>query len=304
MLWTAPSRERAERRKANLFYIQQHLAADLVADARAFLHCGTHGEDRARALRARAKQNSGSSRWLAASRKVVDPAWDGNARVGYMVTTPGVDLEKKKGKGLREWASERMARALFGGRDPREAKTAEATWSRLNKLLSEIAPGYDGKMFKGCHLSSDLLARYSRNVDLCVVAALQRYCLVMPGAEYPCAIRDWPWDAERMDRWVLAHKEKQAADGTGMARAMPEKARAKPAMARAMPTGEPPKKITRREPRASTGAAAASSASGAPRSSGSAAAPPGSAEPPLPPPALPPPAAVPCSLYSKWGEVP
>ena len=71
----------------------------------------------------------------------MDPAWDGNARVGYMAITPGADLEKKKSKASKEWASERMARAIFGGRDPKEAKTAEATWSRLNKLLSEIAPG-------------------------------------------------------------------------------------------------------------------------------------------------------------------
>ena len=105
-------------------------------------------------------------------------------RVGYMAITPGVDLEKKKGKGLREWASERMARAVSCGRGPKEATTAEATWSRLNKLLGEIAPGYDYKLFTGCHLSNDLLARYSRNVDLCVVAALQRYCLVMPEADY------------------------------------------------------------------------------------------------------------------------
>ena len=79
--------------------------------------------------------------------------------VGYIVATPSVDVEKRKSKGVREWASERMARAVFGGRDPKEAKTAEATWSRLNKLLSEIAPGYDCNLLKGCHLSNDLLAR-------------------------------------------------------------------------------------------------------------------------------------------------
>ena len=85
----------------------------------------------------------------------------------------------------REWASERMARALFSGRDPKGAKTAEAIDSRLSKLLAEIAPGYDPKLFKGLHLARDLLERHSRNVDLCVIMALRWYCLLMPEAEYP-----------------------------------------------------------------------------------------------------------------------
>ena len=217
-----------------------------------------------------------------------------------------------------------MARAVFGGRDPVEAKTAEAMWSRMNTRLRKIALGYDYKQVTGCHLSNDLLARYSRNADLRVAVALQRYCSVMPEAEYPCAIRSWPWDAEHMDRWVLAHKEKEASAGKGRARALPDMkgmARALPDMPRATPSGEPSGKI-RREPRASVGAAAASSASGASASSGSAApaappaaapastaaaavssasgacASPGSAAPVAPP------AAAPGSLYSKWAEAP
>ena len=215
----------------------------------------------------------------------------------------------KRSKGLKEWASERMARAIFSGRDPREARTAEAAWSRLNKLLSDIAPGYDFKLFKGCHLSNDLLSRYSRNVDLCVVAALQRYCLVMPAVEYPCAIRTWPWDAEQMYRWVIAHKDKLATEGAGMARAVPDSmARAVPDIARAMPDGklagdgkaralrdaEPPlKKIRCETPAAPSGAAAVvlSSRGSASSSSGSA-------------PEVAPPVAPKGFLFSKWTDTP
>ena len=83
----------------------------------------------------------------------------------------------------REWASERMARALLSGRDPREAKTAEVTFSRLSKLLAEVAPGYDHKLFTGCHLAQDLLQRHSCNVDLCVIMAPRHYCLLVPEAD-------------------------------------------------------------------------------------------------------------------------
>ena len=57
---------RAEQRKANWLYVQQHMAADLVADAKAFLR-GAHGEGRARGLLARAKKAAGlqSASWRA-----------------------------------------------------------------------------------------------------------------------------------------------------------------------------------------------------------------------------------------------
>ena len=99
------------------------------------------------------------------------------------------------------------ARAPAGAK---EAKSAEATYSRLNKLIENIAPGYDHKLFQGCHLANDLLFKYGRNVDLCIIAALQRYCLVVPPTEYPCAIRNWPWSDDEVERWVIAHKESSA----------------------------------------------------------------------------------------------
>ena len=152
------------------------------------------------------KKVVGTKAGIAATRAVIDPAWAGHARDGCVVITPAVDCVKGKEGGKKEWASERTARAVFGGRDPKEAKSAEAIWSRLSKLISGIAPGYDYKLFKGCHLGNDLLNRYARNVDLCIVSALQRYCLVTTEEEYPCIVRDWPWDHERMDHWVASHR--------------------------------------------------------------------------------------------------
>ena len=80
-----------------------------------------------------------------------------------------------------------MARALFDGREPGEAKSAEATWSRLDRLLEDIAPDY-AKICCGTNLGDALLKRHGRNVDLCVVAALKHYCTVLPADLYPCAI--------------------------------------------------------------------------------------------------------------------
>ena len=198
-------REKAELRKTYQAYMQQHLAADLVAKAQEFLQDPTHGAKRAAAARSLAADYRKSKAWVPISRLVIDPAWELIATTGYIITTPAVGLGKGKTK-AREWASERMARALLGGREPREAKTAEATWSRLTKLIAAIAPGYDERLFKGCHLGNDLLTRYGRNVDLCIIAVLQRYCLVVPGKKYPCAVRNWPWSEDQVESWVTAHK--------------------------------------------------------------------------------------------------
>ena len=180
------------------------------------------------------KKVVGTKAGNAATRAVIDPAWGGNARDGCVVITPAVDSVKGKEKAKKEWASERTARAVFGGRDPKEAKSAEAIWSRLRRLISDIAPGYDHKLFKGCHQANDLLDRYARNVDLCIVAALQRYCMVAPEEDYPCIIRDWPWSHERMSRWVADHRT-----GTEKASARAEAAGAEKASARAEAAAEP-----------------------------------------------------------------
>ena len=58
---------------------------------------------------------------------VLDPVWDVDSRVGYHAITPQIDMKKgTRSKGPREWASERLARAVFGNRAPKDAKTAKA----------------------------------------------------------------------------------------------------------------------------------------------------------------------------------
>ena len=113
-----------------------------------------------------------------ANRAVLDAAWAGDVRVGYVLVTPTAGLTKGS-RSPKEWASERMARAIFGGRDPGESKTAEAIWSRLNTLLEDVAPGYKS-LFKDWHLSTALLKRHGRSVDLSLIYGLQRYWLVLP----------------------------------------------------------------------------------------------------------------------------
>ena len=51
LVFVAVFRERAELKKTNLAYMQQHLAADLVAKALEFLQDPTHGAKRAAAAR-------------------------------------------------------------------------------------------------------------------------------------------------------------------------------------------------------------------------------------------------------------
>ena len=232
----------------------------------------------AAAARSLADDYKKCSGWEPIGRALQDAAWDATARTGYTMTTPAAAVGKGKPKPPKEWASERMARALYGGREPREAKTAEATYSRLNKLISAIAPGYDNKLFRGLHLGNDLLSRYGRNVDLCIIAALRRYCLVVPATQYPCAIRNWPWSEDQVDSWVTAHK---ASSEESSARAKlayrPTKLAEKKSLSSAEATPIAPLRVATagaaaKRPRAEAAASSSSAAGG--------------------------------SLYAKWSEAP
>ena len=116
-------------------------------------------------------------------------------------------------------------------------------------------------------------------MDLCVIAALHRYCFAMPEAEYPSAIRSWPWDDEHMDRWVTAHKARTNETSA------PAKPRGREAEARASATG-------------SSGSASSASAVGSAAlgSASSDLAHPGTAAAEM--------AAAPGCFFSKWGDVP
>ena len=203
----------------------------------------------------------------------------------------------------KEWANERTTRAVFGDRYPKEAKSAEAIWSRLSKLIAEIAPGYDYKLFKGCHLANDLLDRYNRNVDLCIVSALQRYCLVTTEEEYPCIVRDWPWNHERMDQWVANHR---ADAEKASARAEARDAAVEPGGPSSCPSSSGPSSSCS----SSSGPSSAGSPSSKPRSElGKAEERPGKRPrrelgERVGPPSSPAPEHAPGSLYSKWAEGP
>ena len=263
------ARERAELKKTNLAYMQQHLAADLVAKALEFLQDPTHGAKRAAAARSLADDYKKWKGWEPIGRAVLDAVWEATARTGYTMTTPAAAVGKGKPKAPKEWASERMARALYGGREPREAKTAEATYSRLNRLISGIAPGYDHTLFRGMHMGADLLSRYGHNVDLCIIAALRRYCQVVPADKYPCAIRNWPWSEDQEDSWVTAHKAESSARAKDQYR--PTKVAEKKSLssAEATPIVAPPLRLSTagaapaKRPRTEAAASSSSSSSAA-----------------------------------------
>ena len=117
-------KQEAERRKANLVYAQQHLAADLVRRANDFLQHPKLGAARVAALRSRMKRVVGTKAGNAATRAVIDPAWAGNARDGCVVITPAVDCVKGKRRPKRSGQA----------RERRELFLVAATQRRLSRL--------------------------------------------------------------------------------------------------------------------------------------------------------------------------
>ena len=74
-----------------------------------------------------------------------------------------------------------------------------------------------------------MLSKHAGNVDVCVIAALRRYCMLAPEDVYPCEIRSWPWNAEKVQHWVAEQKKKDVPAGLALAESS---ARAEPSEAR------------------------------------------------------------------------
>ena len=104
------------------------------------------------------------------------PPWEAAIRTNYICVTPPSGWTKNKGSVVKEYASECLANFLLNGRKPGELTTAEATWSRMNKLFDRCLPGYTS-LFRIQYTAQDLLQKHAANVDLALFEALWRYSL-------------------------------------------------------------------------------------------------------------------------------
>ena len=107
----------------------------------------------------------------------------------------GVKLREKD----KHHASPSLARQLYQGRLPSEAKTAETVQSRLDKLLEACMPGY-GDAFLGQHCAVQLLPKHNNVVDDAMFDALWRYSGIVGGESFPCGVHCWPLPDEERKR--------------------------------------------------------------------------------------------------------
>ena len=91
----------------------------------------------------------------------------------------------------RTWASERMARRLFGGIPPSEAKTMHNAEYRLTTLLDAACPGYS-TMLKSRYPASVLLTRHKRRVDDAFLEGAWRYSHYVGRELFPPGLFTWP----------------------------------------------------------------------------------------------------------------
>ena len=102
-------------------------------------------------------------------------------------------LPKPKKKAPREIASESLAFAVYGGKHPSSATTAEQVCSRLDKLLDNSMYGY-ARLFRGKYMAENLMPRHKHVVDNCVFEAIWRYSRVLGPKLFPVGPREWPPD--------------------------------------------------------------------------------------------------------------
>ena len=126
------------------------------------------------------------------------PASTKSMETGYIrLSMPDTMFSKKKPKDNKvvAVASEALAFKLFGGKHPAAATTAEAVWSRLDKLLENSMYGYR-QLFKGHFTGKELLEKHKHVVDNCVFEACWRYSKLVGPKLFPIGLRDWPLSQE------------------------------------------------------------------------------------------------------------
>ena len=196
-------RDTVAKNKANFLYLQKHLAAYLVKEAQALVN--SVGKEY---MHKTAVDLRKTKAWTMAMDAIIEPIWCATMHTGYRSVTQGDGLttgsstKKQKNK---DWASESLARALFGNRDPVEAKTVRDIRMRLRDLFQDCMPGYNEHYFRH-HGSDELLERCNHNIDVAFLSGMQRYCMVLPEADFPSELRTWPWNEKHIGEWVDAHR--------------------------------------------------------------------------------------------------
>ena len=157
--------------------------------------------------------------------------WSAKDRDGYLEITPGhLLLFDRPKRGQMDFASEALARRLYGGRHPKEATSAKSPAVRATAMLEECLPGFN-LHFPAFMLLGQTLRAHQGNMDLAMFEVLWRFSHGVTTTGWPSGFLAWPMGPAdinaflraqgRSDLEVPATPPKAAAAASASRRAQP-----------------------------------------------------------------------------------
>ena len=128
--------------------------------------------------------------------------WSPKERDGYIEVTLGHLLSLAPKKRQIDFASDALARRLYGNRHPSEAVSAKSPAERAKDMLAQCLPGFN-EHFPHFMLISSTLRQHQGNLDLALFEVLWRFSHGV-GRAWPEGLLEWPLSPPDMNVFVRA----------------------------------------------------------------------------------------------------
>ena len=140
--------------------------------------------------------------------------WSPKDRGGYIDITPMhlLSLTSKPKRAEMEFASEALARRLYGGRHPSEAVSAKSPVQRARDMLEECLPGFQAH-FPAFMLLSSTLRQHHGNLDIALFEVLWRFSHGL-GDAWPHGLLAWPLSPADMAAFLRAQGREDLLEET------------------------------------------------------------------------------------------
>jgi hypothetical protein len=190
--------------------------------------------------------------------------WSEKEREGYLEVTPGSLLPfGKPSKSELAFASEALARRLYGGRHPADAASSRSPVSRATAMLDQCLPGFNMHL-PGYMLLPNTLRAFHGNLDLALFEALWRFSHAVRRTSFPHGLLEWPLSPTAMSTFVTAMGREDlvmaAVAGDAVAAAAPAPAPGRASASAGGTSGAPAPTVSKASARAPATAAKAAAA--------------------------------------------
>jgi len=192
------TKREAEREKQRRELLRKRFVDWKLGQAKAWFQDSKLGEGRRQALREAFTRRRPEEKRIPAAPE----PWANSERDGYIELTPGYLTLGKPKRDQLDLASDALARRLFGGRHPLEAKSGMTPQDRCKAMLHACLPHFGDHFPHFMQVVHTIRKPHRGNFDLALFEILWRFSHSVPPALWPGALRKWPLPPAEMNEFL------------------------------------------------------------------------------------------------------